>query len=60
MSNYKRFIFIGLGIEIFGVIFALICVFAQTQVPAFVPVIIFIGMITAIISSFLLRKEERK
>ena len=57
MSIYKRVMFIGFGIETFGIVFALICVFAQIQVPTFVPTLIFIGLITVLISSFLLRKR---
>ena len=60
MSIYKRIMYIGIGIETFGIVFALVCVFAQIQVPTFVPILIFVGLITALISSLLLRKESKK
>lgn len=60
MNNYKKGMIIGIGVEALGIIYAVLCVWKQMQVPVFVPFIILTGIIITLSVSFAAMRANQK
>lgn len=60
LSNYRKGISIGVGIEVLGIIYAVLCVWKQIQVPVFVSFTILTGIIITLSVSFAAIREDQR
>lgn len=60
MGSYKKGVIIGIGIEALGIIYAVLCVWQQTQVPDFVPFTILAGIMITLSVSFAAMRADQK
>lgn len=60
MSNYKKGVIIGTGIEALGIIYVVLCVLQQIQVPVFASSTILIGIIITLSVSFAAIRADQK
>ena len=60
MSRYKKGMIIGIGIEALGIIYVVLCVWQQMQVPVFASFTILIGIIITLSVSFAAIRADHK
>lgn len=60
MSHYKEGVCMGIGIEVLGIIYAILCVWRNVQVPALVPLTILAGIMITMSVSFAAMREDQK